>query len=70
MVIAADGVNSFLARGAGLQRELTGHDLSYFDTAANGWVVPAGTFTVYVGDSSALASLPLRAHLTITSSIG
>src|SRR6202044_3213990 len=35
---------------------LTGHDLSYFDTAANGWVVPAGTFTVYVGDSSALAS--------------
>jgi electron transfer flavoprotein-quinone oxidoreductase len=28
VVIAADGVNSFLARGAGLQRELTGHDLS------------------------------------------
>lgn len=28
LVIAADGVNSFLARSAGLQRELTGHDLS------------------------------------------
>ncbi|MGH7749767.1 MAG: FAD-dependent oxidoreductase, partial [Candidatus Dormibacteria bacterium] len=28
VVIAADGVNSFLARGAGMQRELTGHDLS------------------------------------------
>ena len=49
---------------------LTGHDLSYFDDAADGWVVPPGTFTVYVGDSSALASLPLRARLTITSSIG
>ena len=48
---------------------LTGHDLSYWDDAANGWVVPAGTFTVYLGDSSALASLPLRAHLTVTSSI-
>jgi beta-glucosidase len=49
---------------------LTGHDLSYWDSAASGWVVPPGTFTVYVGDSSALTSLPLRAHLTITSSIG
>ena len=48
---------------------LTGHDLSYWDDAANGWVVPAGTFTIYVGDSSALAGLPLRAHLTITRSI-
>jgi electron transfer flavoprotein-quinone oxidoreductase len=28
VVIAADGVNSLLARAAGLQRELTGHDLS------------------------------------------
>ena len=28
VVIAADGVNSFLARGVGLQRELGGHDLS------------------------------------------
>src|SRR5260370_40852229 len=26
VVIAADGVNSFLPRGAGLQRQLTGHD--------------------------------------------
>jgi beta-glucosidase len=48
---------------------LTGHDLSYWDDAANGWVVPPGTFTIYVGDSSALTSLPLRAHLTITSSV-
>jgi beta-glucosidase len=49
---------------------LTGHDLSYWDDAANGWVVPVGTFTIYAGDSSALASLPLRAHLTITRTLG
>ena len=48
---------------------LTGHDLSYWDDAANGWVVPAGAFTVYVGDSSALAGLPLRAPLTVTKSV-
>jgi hypothetical protein len=46
-----------------------GPDLSYWNDAANGWVVPAGTFTVYVGDSSALTSLPLRAHLTITTTL-
>jgi beta-glucosidase len=48
---------------------LTGHDLSYWDDAANGWVVPAGAFTVYVGDSSALAGLPLRARVTVTKSV-
>jgi beta-glucosidase len=48
---------------------LTGHDLSYWDDAANGWVVPPGTCTVYLGDSSALAGLPLHGQLTITKSI-
>jgi beta-glucosidase len=27
-------------------------DLSYWDTARQGWVVPSGEFTVYVGASS------------------
>jgi beta-glucosidase len=49
---------------------LTGHELSYWDDAANGWVVPDGTFGVYVGDSSALAGLPLRGSLTVTRSVG
>jgi beta-glucosidase len=45
---------------------LTGHALSCWNDKANGWVVPDGTFQVYVGDSSALASLPLRGSLTVT----
>jgi beta-glucosidase len=45
---------------------VTGHDLSYWDDTADGWVVPDGQFGVYVGDSSALASLPLRGSFTVT----
>jgi beta-glucosidase len=48
---------------------LTGHDLSYWDDAADGWVVPAGRFSVYVGDSSALAGLPLRTAFTVSSTV-
>src|SRR4029077_8364397 len=43
---------------------LTGHDLSYWNDAANGWVLPDGQFDVAVGDSSALANLPLRGNFT------
>jgi beta-glucosidase len=49
---------------------LTGHDLSYWNDAANGWVVPDGRFGVYVGDSSALANLPLRGGFTVARSVG
>jgi beta-glucosidase len=49
---------------------LSGHDLSYWDDAANGWVVPDGQFGVYVGDSSALANLPLRGGFTVVRSVG
>jgi beta-glucosidase len=45
---------------------LTGHDLSFWDDAADGWVVPDGRFQVYVGDSSALAGLPLHTSFTVT----
>ena len=47
-------------QSATVRFSLNGHDLSYWNSAANGWVVPAGQFGVYVGDSSALAGLPLR----------
>lgn len=49
---------------------LDGHALSYFDTAADGWTLPDGEFTVYVGDSSALGNLPLRQNFTVTRSVG
>jgi beta-glucosidase len=49
---------------------LTGHDLSYWNDSANGWVVPDGTFGVYVGDSSALANLPLLGGFTVVRSVG
>jgi beta-glucosidase len=46
---------------------LGGHDLSYWDDAANGWVVAGGQYQVYVGDSSALANLPLQGGFTVRS---
>ena len=36
----------------------------------NGWTETAGTYRVYVGDSSALADLPLRGTYTMTAAIG
>jgi beta-glucosidase len=45
---------------------LDAHDLSYWNDAANGWVVPPGGFRVYVGDSSAPSGLPLRGAFTVT----
>jgi beta-glucosidase len=49
---------------------VTARSLSYWNDAANGYVVPDGRFTVYVGDSSALANLPLRGSLTVSRSAG
>ena len=49
---------------------LNGHDLSYWDDTADGWVLPDGQYRVYVGDSSALANLPLRGGFTVTRSVG
>ncbi len=49
---------------------VTGHELSFFNTTADGWAVPDGQYSLYVGDSSALTSLPLRGKLTVTKTIG
>jgi beta-glucosidase len=49
---------------------VTGHELSYFNTTADGWTLPTGRYSVYVGDSSALSSLPLRGTLNVTKTIG
>ncbi len=65
-----DRVN--LAPGASttVQFTLTGHDLSYFNETANGWVVPDGRFHVFVGDSSALANLPLQGDFVVDRTVG
>jgi len=49
---------------------LSGQDLSYWNDAANGWVLPDGTFGVHVGDSSATANLPLRGSFTVDRTVG
>jgi beta-glucosidase len=49
---------------------ITGHELSYFDTGADGWTLPDGRFSLYVGDSSALNSLPLHGKLNVKQTIG
>jgi beta-glucosidase len=67
---AFDKVSLQPGQSATVHFTLTGHDLSYWDDAANGWVVPDGTFRVYVGDSSALANLPLQGSFTVTRSVG
>jgi beta-glucosidase len=45
-------------------------DMSYWDDDTNGWVVPDGDFQVYVGDSSALANLPLRGSFQVAGTTG
>jgi beta-glucosidase len=52
-------------QSASVRFSLNGHDLSYWNSAADGWVVPAGQFGVYLGDSSALAGLPLQGGFTV-----
>ena len=47
---------------------ITPQDMSWWSDSANGWTQTAGLYHVYVGDSSALANLPLRNafHMTAT----
>jgi beta-glucosidase len=49
---------------------LSGHDLSYWNDTANGWVVPDGQYQVSVGDSSARSNLPLQGNFTVIRSLG
>ena len=41
--------------------------MSWWSDAANGWTQTAGSYRVYVGDSSALAGLPLQGSFTMAS---
>jgi beta-glucosidase len=42
-------------------------DTEWWDQSAGGWSQTAGAYQVYVGDSSALANLPLHGSFTMTS---
>jgi beta-glucosidase len=44
---------------------VTPADMQWWDDAANGWTQTAGSYRVYVGDSSALANLPLQGSFTM-----
>ena len=45
---------------------VTPRDTWWWDQNAGGWTQSPGTYHVYVGDSSALANLPLRGSFAIT----
>ncbi len=49
---------------------LNGHDLSYWNDTANGWVLADGQYQVNVGDSSGLANLPLHGGFSVTRTVG
>ena len=46
---------------------ITPQDMSWWSDAANGWTQSSGVYRVYVGDSSALAGLPLQGAFSMTS---
>jgi beta-glucosidase len=47
--------------------DVTPRDTWWWDQPAGGWSQTAGAYQVYVGDSSALANLPLHGSFTMTS---
>ena len=47
-------------RSARVSFTITPQDMSWWSDSANGWTQTAGLYHVYVGDSAALSSLPLR----------
>ena len=49
---------------------LTPQNMSWWSDTANGWTQTAGSYRVYVGDSSALADLPLQGAFTMASTPG
>ena len=49
---------------------ITPRDTWWWDAGAGGWSQTAGLYRVYLGDSSALASLPLRGAFQVTATPG
>jgi beta-glucosidase len=63
-----------VALAPGQSKQVTFHlgasALEYWDSTANGFVVAPGKYRVYVGDSSALANLPLQGSFSVAQSTG
>jgi len=57
-------------RSARVSFTVTPQQLSWWSDTANGWTQTPGTYRVYVGDSSALANLPLRNTFRVTATPG
>jgi beta-glucosidase len=49
---------------------VTPQDMQWWSDSANGWTQTAGAYGVYVGDSSALANLPLQGSFTMPTTPG
>jgi beta-glucosidase len=63
-------VNLAPGQSARVSFVLTPQSTSWWSDTANGWTQTAGLYHVYVGDSSALANLPLRNAFRMTSTPG
>jgi beta-glucosidase len=57
-------------RSARVSFVVTPQQEAWWSDSANGWTQTAGAYRVYVGDSSALADLPLRGSFTMASTPG
>jgi beta-glucosidase len=57
-------------RSARVSFTVTPAQLSWWDDTAGGWTQTPGTYRVYVGDSSALANLPLRGSFDVAATPG
>jgi beta-glucosidase len=65
-----DRVSLAPGRSARVSFTVTPQQLSWWSDTANGWTQSPGTYRVYVGDSSALANLPLRNTFLVTATPG
>jgi beta-glucosidase len=57
-------------RSARVSFAVTPQDESWWSDPANGWTQTAGSYRVYVGDSSALSGLPLQGSFTMAATPG
>ena len=63
-------VNLAPGKSTRVQFTITPRDTWWWDTNANGWTQSTGSYAVYVGDSSALANLPLSDAFNINGTPG